>query len=202
MLVDGIPVKEYAAFVGGKAPGRIIRKVATLERYGRAVSPSIGGILGPIWFLRRKMIKIGAVLSALVITFCLAAGLLQMTDAYKDMGRASVARTSQAAGGSMSVADMRDRLAEIQEDYIAAGRTPDERASTPRRNLCRTDARRHIGVRHRNVPLFIFAHDNSFTFTVAFYPKKRTERKNENYKSNNPRRRTRHTRFTRIKSSS
>ena len=127
-LVDGIPVKEYAAFVGGKAPGRIIRKVATLERYGRAVAPSIGGILGPIWFLRRKMIKIGAVLSALVITFCLAAGLLQMTDAYKDMVRASVALTSQAAGGRMSVADMRDRLAEIQEDYIAAGRTPEESA--------------------------------------------------------------------------
>lgn len=127
-LVDGIPVKEYAAFVGGKTPGRIIRKVATLERYGRTVAPGIGGILGPIWFLRRKMTKIGAALSALIISFCLAAGLLQMTDAYKDMVRASVALTSQAAGGTMSVADMRDRLAEIQEDYVAAGRTPEESA--------------------------------------------------------------------------
>lgn len=126
--LDGIPVREYAAFVGGRTPGRIIRKVATLERYGRTVAPSIACIFGPIWFLRRKMIKIGVTLSVIVTALCLAAGLLQITDAYREMVTASVELTAKVASGEMNVADMREQLYDIQSAYLEAGRTPAESA--------------------------------------------------------------------------
>lgn len=125
--IDDIPVREYAAFVGGKAPGRIIRKVATLERYGRTVVPVFGGVFGVVWFFYRKMTKVGVVISAIMLTLCFAAGQLQITDAYKDMVRESVALTTQMSGGTISVSDMRERVVEIQEKYFSAGRTEEER---------------------------------------------------------------------------
>ncbi len=125
--IDDIPVREYAAFVGGKTPGRIVRKVATLERYGRTVVPIFGGVFGVVWFFYRKMTKVGAVISAIMLTLCLAAGLLQITDAYKDMIKESAALTAQLSDGTISVSDMRDRIVEIQEEYFSAGRTDAER---------------------------------------------------------------------------
>lgn len=124
--VDGIPVREYAAFVGGKAPGRIVRKIATLERYGKTVSPAAGGILGVIWFFRRKMVAVGAVISALIIACCLAAGLLQMTDAYKSMIKESVELTSQLTHGTVSAQEAQKQFLEIQENYLYAERTSGE----------------------------------------------------------------------------
>ena len=127
-LIDGIPVKEYAVYVGGNAPGKIIRKISALIRFGRTIVPSMGGLLGPIWFLRRKMYKIGAALSAVVIALFLSAGLLQITDAYRDMVHSANQLIAQSASGQISVSDMREAIADIQAEYAEAGRTPSEQA--------------------------------------------------------------------------
>ena len=47
--VDGIPCWEYAEYVGGAKPGRIIRRISTMERFGRRLSWNWAALLfGPI----------------------------------------------------------------------------------------------------------------------------------------------------------
>ena len=67
ILIDGIPVAEYSDYIGGSAPGKLIRRIAGMERYDRKVSFNIAAFfLGPIWFFYRKMYKLGAMLLVLV----------------------------------------------------------------------------------------------------------------------------------------
>lgn len=126
-LVDGIPVKEYSAYIGGKTPGRIIRKISTLERYGKSFAPCFGGLLGPIWFFRRKMIKAGAIMSAVIIALCTFAGIMQVNDAYRSMVGNIVSLTEEVKSGKMySTNEMRAKMEDIITEYHDAGRTHEE----------------------------------------------------------------------------
>lgn len=125
-LVDGIPVREYAVFVGGKAPGRIIRKISTLDRYGRTVSPMFAGLLGPIWFLRRKMIKLGAIMAAVFTVLLTASGLLRINGPFREMTASINALMNETRTSVMTVDEMRAKLTAIEEDYIYAERTVGE----------------------------------------------------------------------------
>lgn len=68
--IDSIPVVEYSDYIGGNAPGKIIRKISFLERYGKKFIihwPPI--LLGPVWFFYRKMAKEGLIAS-LILLLC------------------------------------------------------------------------------------------------------------------------------------
>jgi len=96
-LVDGIPCSEYSDYVGGSRPGKIIRKISTLERYDRKISWTWAALfLGPIWFLWRKMKKEGAVISMILIFLAAmnghaeGGGVPMNPDARMDDGKLSV----------------------------------------------------------------------------------------------------------------
>ena len=81
--VDGIPCMEYSDFVGGSKPGRIIRKVSTMERYDKKFSWSWAALfLGPVWFFWRKLKKEGAIVAIVLLFLSLLFGLLQINPAF------------------------------------------------------------------------------------------------------------------------
>lgn len=70
ILIDGVTVSQLSAYLGGSQPGRIIRRMATMERYERKFSFSPAAFLfGPLWFFYRKLYKAGALLLA-ALTLC------------------------------------------------------------------------------------------------------------------------------------
>lgn len=82
VMIDGIPVAEYSDYIGGNAPGRIIRRLAGMERYDRKISFNFAAfVFGPIWFFYRKMYKTGAMILVLVTLCAAIAGVLVTTPA-------------------------------------------------------------------------------------------------------------------------
>jgi len=117
-LVDGIPCSEYSDYVGGSRPGKIIRKISTLERYDRKISWTWAALfLGPIWFLWRKMKKEGAVISMILIFLAAMYGVVQLNPTVVAFYKEMLSVVSQVTSGSMSLSDMQNELLEIQEEY-------------------------------------------------------------------------------------
>ena len=90
IMIDGIPVAEYSDYIGGNAPGKIIRRMASMERYDRKISFNFAAfVFGPIWFFYRKMYKQGAMVLVLIALCAAIANVLLTTPAviqtYRDM---------------------------------------------------------------------------------------------------------------------
>lgn len=133
--VDGVPVREMAAYIGGKAPGKFIRRFSTMERYNKSVYPTIGAVLGPIWFFRHKMTKIGAIISAVMLLLATAAGIVGMTTPYKEMAKATGELMSEAAQGTLSSSDLQSAIYSIQEAYVNAEYTTEDITRTKIANV-------------------------------------------------------------------
>ena len=92
IMIDGIPVAEYSDYIGGNAPGKMIRRMAGMERFDRKISFNFAAfVFGPIWFFYRKMYKAGAMILVL-ITLCAAISSVLVTtpavvQTYKEMFR-------------------------------------------------------------------------------------------------------------------
>ena len=90
ILIDGIPVAEYSDYIGGNAPGKMIRRIAGMERYDRKISFNFAAfVFGPIWFFYRKMFKQGVMILVL-ITLCSAIASVLITtpaviQSYRDI---------------------------------------------------------------------------------------------------------------------
>lgn len=120
-LVDGIPCWEYAEYVGGTKPGRIIRKVSTMERFGRKTSWSWAALfLGPIWFFWRKMKKEGAILSVIAIFLAALLAVVQLNSSAVDYYKKSLALMEQAAKGEIGITEMQERTRQYTEEFAAA----------------------------------------------------------------------------------
>ena len=134
-MVDGIPCWEYSEYVSGgnpqSAPGRIILKVATMERYERKTSVCLPAFLfGPLWFFYRKMVKEGlAILLVQAILFAvfLVSGV---SPAMIRTMREAVGQMREAAEDGSVIVDpnalldgLRDRLQENMEEEEAAPST-------------------------------------------------------------------------------
>ena len=131
-LVDGIPCREYSAFVGGSKPGRIIRKVSTMERYGRKLSWTWAALIfGPIWFFWRKMKKEGAILSIFVIFFAALLAAVQLDDASVDYIKKDLSLLQQAASGQITLEEFQDKNRQYAEEYAAA----ETESLTPARSM-------------------------------------------------------------------
>ncbi len=116
--LDGIPVCEYSDFVGGGSPGKIIRKISTMERYGKKVSFMIPAFLfGPIWFLSRKMRKEGWIVGLILILLALFSGLLQINDAYIEYTKKSLSLYTEVLEGDLSRTEFLDKISEYAEEF-------------------------------------------------------------------------------------
>ena len=68
--IGGIAAADYVSYIGANA-GKFIRKFAVMERFGKKFSVSLCAfLLGPIWFLYRKLYKEGILflLASLILT--------------------------------------------------------------------------------------------------------------------------------------
>lgn len=117
-LIDGIPCAEYSDYVGGSKPGKIIRKVSTIERYDRKFSWSWAALLlGPIWYFWRKMVKEGVIFSFVLIFLACTYGVLQLTPAVVEFYKEMFTAASQAASGNVSIAEFQDDLYELEAEF-------------------------------------------------------------------------------------
>ena len=116
--VDGIPCAEYSDFVGGSKPGRIIRKVSTMERYDKRFSWSWAALfLGPIWFFWRKLKKEGAVFAAVLLFLSVLFGLLQVNSAYVAYVKEIYAAYGKLASQEIDLAEFQEQLTAISDEY-------------------------------------------------------------------------------------
>ena len=119
--LDGIPVCEYADFVGGGSPGKIIRKISTMERYGKKLSFLIPAFLfGPVWFMYRKMRKEGWIVGMVLILLCLFSGLMQINDAYVSFTKNTASIYTEMLRGNLSQSDVIEKIQQYTEDYANA----------------------------------------------------------------------------------
>ena len=117
--VDGIPCWEYAEYVGGSKPGKIVRKVSTMERFGRKLSWMWAALIfGPIWFFWRKMKKEGAVLTIIMIFLAACMGISQLDSITVDYYKKTIDLMQQATTGQLSIAELQEQMAANQEAYV------------------------------------------------------------------------------------
>ncbi len=116
--VDGIPCAEYAEYVGGSRPGRIIRKVSTMERFGRNLSWVWSALIfGPAWFFWRKMKKEGAVISLLLVFLAAFYGVAQLDGPTVRYMQKAYETVMQVASGQLDMEAYRDTLEELRAVY-------------------------------------------------------------------------------------
>lgn len=125
--LDGIPVAEYSDFVGGKTPGRIIRKISVMDRFGKNFAwcwPAL--FIGPVWFFWRKMKKEGLLLSALLLVISIAAGFLQVNAPLEKYYKDTFESFQQVIAGEISPEEFRQQVADYSNIYSYAELTPAE----------------------------------------------------------------------------
>lgn len=125
--LDGIPVVEYSDYVGGKAPGKILRKIAVMDRFGKPVSwcwPAV--FIGPVWFFWRKMKKEGLILSVLLLIFCIGAGLLQINAPLERFYKDTYGAFAEVLEGKISREELQQRMDDYANIYSYADLTHEE----------------------------------------------------------------------------
>ena len=125
--LDGIPVGEYSDFVGGKAPGKIIRKISVMERFGKSLSwcwPAV--FIGPVWFFWRKMKKEGLLFSALLLVICIFAGIMQVNAPLEKMYKDTFEAFSQVTSGEITLEEFQQQLADASNIYTYSEFTAEE----------------------------------------------------------------------------
>ena len=118
ILIDGIPVAEYSDYIGGNAPGKIIRRIAGMERYDRKVSFNFAAfIFGPIWFFYRKMYRSGVKALVLITLLAAIAGVLITTPAAVKSYQNMFDTIKDVYAGKVTVEEYYDKLYEDVDDY-------------------------------------------------------------------------------------
>ena len=116
--IDGIPVAEISQYIGGRNPGKFIRRFAMMDRSGKRFSINPAVILfGPLWYFYRRMPKIGALLLA-------ASLVVSLIGTFASLDNISVAYCKEVGGvfdevlaGEISIDEYTNRVNEIGEKY-------------------------------------------------------------------------------------
>lgn len=125
--LDGIPVVEYSDFVGGKTPGKIIRKISVMERFGKNLQTCWPALLiGPVWFFWRKMKKEGLIFSAVLLVLCICCGFLQINAPLEKYYKDTFDLFSRTVEGELTAEEMKEEMEEISNIYYYAELTPEE----------------------------------------------------------------------------
>lgn len=116
IMIEGIPVLEYADYIGEKKSGRYIRKFANMERFGRKFSVSICALLfGPIWYLYRKMFKEGLIYILVLLILSGVQAWCSVTESVKDFYNEAGALYSGVLNGEISPEEFDTLLGELTE---------------------------------------------------------------------------------------
>lgn len=118
IMIEGIPVSEYADYIGEKKSGDYIRKFVNMERFGRKISVSICALLfGPAWFLYRKLYKEGLLFGAAIIILSLLTGIFSLTDQSKLIYDEMAVMYEQLAEGEITIEEFQAQLKETESKY-------------------------------------------------------------------------------------
>lgn len=118
IMIEGIPVSEYADYIGEKKSGDYIRKFVNMERFGRKISVSICALLfGPAWFLYRKLYKEGLLFGAAIIILSLLTGIFSLTDQSKLIYDDMAVMYEQFAEGELTIEEFQAQLKETESKY-------------------------------------------------------------------------------------
>lgn len=123
--IDSIPVVEYSDYIGGNAPGKIIRKISFLERYGKKIIlhwPPI--LVGPIWFFYRKMVKEGLIASLVLLLCSVLCCFTTLTAPYITYSEATFDAAAQYAAREISYQEYIALSEEAYADYAATVLSP------------------------------------------------------------------------------
>ena len=118
--IDSIPVVEYSDYIGGKTPGKIIRKISFLERYGQKIVlhwPPI--LVGPIWFFYRKMVKEGLIASLILLLCSVICCFTTMTQPFITYSKETFETIDLFINQEIGIEEYTQRLEESVEDYTA-----------------------------------------------------------------------------------
>ena len=117
--VCGVRVKDLAAFIGGQRPGMLIRRLASMERYGRKFSVCLPALLfGPLWYFCRRMVREGLLFTLALLLVNITVTLVALTPTVRSAlsEAANEIRTvteAAAPDGEIDVAALQEDLFEI-----------------------------------------------------------------------------------------
>ena len=121
VMIDGIPVAEYSDYIGGNAPGKIIRRIAGMERYDRKISFNFAAfVFGPIWFFYRKMYKTGAMVLVLVALCAAISNVLVTTPAVVGMYHDMFDTIKEVYAGEITLDEYYSRVSDAMTEAAAA----------------------------------------------------------------------------------
>ena len=105
--------------MGGQRPGKIIRRISTLERYDRKISWTWAAVIfGPVWFLWRKMKKEGLILCVALLFLAAMYATLEINPTVVSYYKEMIGIASNAARGELSISEVQQELSELQGEYM------------------------------------------------------------------------------------
>lgn len=115
--IDGIPSKEYAAYVGEGA-ARYVRSFNYFSKSGKKAGFNWAAMLfAPIWFFFRKMKKIGLIIIALQVVITMIFGFVSLDGPTKTYYGQIYNAVKQLAAGEVNTTDLERMLTEYADDY-------------------------------------------------------------------------------------
>lgn len=125
--IDSIPVVEYSDYIGGNTPGKIIRKVSFLERYGKKIILHLPALLvGPVWFFYRKMAKEGLIASLVLLICSIICCFTTMTAPYITYSQAIFDAAMKYSSREISYEDYVAYADEATSVYVSTVMTPED----------------------------------------------------------------------------
>ncbi len=129
--IDTIPVVEYSDYIGGKTPGKIIRKISFLERYGKKIIVHLPPILlGPVWFFYRKMAKEGFVASLILLLCSIICCFTSLTAPFTEYSKDIYNLIMMYMNREITYDEYMEKCEEAYYDYDATVLTTQDTAKT------------------------------------------------------------------------
>lgn len=117
-MIDDIPVNEISSYIGGKRPGKFIRRFAMMDRSGKNISFNPAVILfGPLWYFYRKMPKIGVLFLAVVALISVVGTVATTDEPTKKYYAAQGEIVTEFATGKITREQMNEQISEIYNAY-------------------------------------------------------------------------------------
>ena len=127
IMIDAIPVIEYADYIGEKKSGRYIRRFLNMERFGRRFSVSLcAGLLGPIWYFYRKMFKEGILFLLALLLISGVQAFCNVTEFSKEIYAEMGSVYADLFSGEITQAEFEEYLYELQAEMSGTPLTREE----------------------------------------------------------------------------
>lgn len=126
-MIDGIPVIEYSDYVGGNKPGKIIRRISLMERYGKNIAifwPPL--LFSNIWFFYRKMKKEGFIVSLALLVCSVLCAFCTINAPFVEFSKQTFEIMEEYAGGEITYDKALEQITQAETLYYSTALTTEE----------------------------------------------------------------------------